>query len=422
MQTQQSFGVHFTTRPDKAKDGKEPVYACVTVNRKRVYIALKQTVDPNCWDARKGVAKGNKEEVKDINAYLSEVRVTLGNHYRELQVKGKLITAQVIKSLYLGEKEEVYTLSRLMNYHYETSTGSLKWSTLKHYAVTRRYLERFLQEKHKLDDIYLHQLDFKFVKDFETFLRNHKPKDHQKPLNNNGVMKHIIRLRKMINLALNLGWMDQEPFAGYKLKMQRVNREFLSAAELARIEKKEFNVERLELVRDLFVFSCYTGLAYVEVANLVPNNIVKEGDTYWIRTVREKTLIPVNVPLLPQATKLYLKYKNNIRALDQGKVFPVISNQKVNSYLKEVADRCDIFKNITFHIARHTFATTVALSNGVPMETVSKLLGHTKIATTQIYAKVLEKKIGEDMEALKQKISQPAKRKPTRRTINQKNI
>jgi site-specific recombinase XerD len=419
MQTLQSFGVHFTTRPDKTKDGKEPVYACVTVNRKRVYLALKLAVDPNNWDSRKGLAKGNKEEVKEINAYLGEVRVTLGNHYRELQVKGKLITAQVIKSLFLGEKEEVYTLTRLIKYHEETASASLKWSTLKHYNVTRRYLEKFLKEKHNSTDIYLHQLDFKFVKDFEVYLRNHQPKDHQKPLNNNGVMKHIIRLRKMINLALNLGWMDQEPFAGYKLRMQRVNREFLSATELETIEQKEFAVERLELVRDLFVFSCYTGLAYVEVANLLPHNIIRERDgKYWIRTVREKTLIPVNVPLLPRAMAIYLKYKNHIRARDQGKAFPIISNQKVNSYLKEVADRCDIFKKITFHIARHTFATTVALSNGVPMETVSKLLGHTKIATTQIYAKVLEKKISEDMDALSLRISQPVKRKAARKPLS----
>ena len=406
MQTSQSFGIHFTTRPDKARDGKEPIYACVTVNKQRAYIALKHNVDPKNWDSGKGTAKGNKDEVKSINNYLGEVRNTISNNYKQLQLKGKMLSAKAVKDLYLGAEEEVYTLSRLFIYHNETSTTDLKWSTLKHYYVTQRYLVKFLDEQHQSSDIYLHQLDFKFVKDFEVYLRNHKPKDHQKQINNNGVMKHIIRLKKMVNLAMNLQWIDNDPFAAYKLKIQKVNREQLSEKELADMEKKVFTIERLDMVRDLFVFCCYTGLSYVDVINLTPGHIVAGTDgEKWIRTCREKTMIPVNVPLLPQALKILDKYKANIRSLSGGKVFPVMYNQKVNSYLKEISEVCNITKNVTFHLARHTFATTITLSNGVPIETVSKMLGHTKITTTQIYAKVVERKLKEDMNALKLRLN-----------------
>lgn len=409
MQTSQSFGIHFTTRPDKAKDGKEPIYACVTVNRQRAYIALKQNVDPKNWDGGKGAAKGNKDEVKSINNYLEEVRLALGNSYKELQVKRKMLSAKAVKDLYLGEEAEVYSLSRLITYHNETSTEDLKWSTLKHYYVTQRYLMKFLEAQFNATDIYLHQLDYKFVKDFEVYLRNHKPKDHQKAMNNNGVMKHIIRLKKMVNLAQNLRWIDNDPFATYKLKMQKVNREQLSDKELADLEGKNLTIERLAMVRDMFVFCCYTGLSYVDVMSLTPSHIVAGSDgERWIRTCREKTLIPVNVPLLPQALKILDKYRTNIRALSDGTVFPIISNQKVNSYLKELADICGITKNVSFHIARHTFATTVTLSNGVPIETVSKILGHTKITTTQIYAKVVERKLKEDMKNLKDRLENGA--------------
>jgi integrase len=406
MQTSQSFGIHFTNRPDKSKDGKEPIYACVTVNRQRAYIALKQNVDPKNWDGGRGAAKGNKEEVKSINNYLEEVRLAIGNSYKELQIKRKMLSAKAVKDLYLGEEAQVYSLSRLITYHNETSTEDLKWSTLKHYYVTQRYLVKFLENQFNATDIYLHQLDYKFVKDFEVFLRTHKPKDHQQPLNNNGVMKHIIRLKKMVNLALNLQWINNDPFATYKLKILKVNREQLSEKELADIEKKKLSIGRLDMVRDMFVFCCYTGLSYVDMINLTPAHIVAGSDgERWIRTCREKTLIPVNVPLLPPALKILDKYEDNIRSLSDGRVFPTVSNQKVNSYLKEIADVCGISKKVTFHIARHTFATTVTLSNGVPIETVSKILGHTKITTTQIYAKVVERKLKEDMNKLKERLS-----------------
>ena len=189
------------------------------------------------------------------------------------------------------------------------------------------------------------------------------------------------------------------------MKKKKVEKDFLNEWELNSIEKKTFDIERLAMVRDMFVFCCYTGLSYVDMMNLKPEHIVKGIDAEpWIKTFRQKTSIPVNTPLLGQAQEILNDYKDNLRAKAKGTVFPVISNQKVNSYLKEIADVCGIKKNLTFHIARHTFATTITLSNGVPIETVSKMLGHTKIATTQIYARVIEKKVSDDMALLREKL------------------
>jgi len=405
MKTSQSFGVFFTIKKEKARDGKTAVYACVTVNKERCFIALKQVVDVNSWDFGKGNIKGNKEETREANAYLDEVKLTLSNLYKEMQLGGKLITAQTIKSLFLGESdmEERYTLSRLMDYHYETASASLKWSTLKHYAVTRRYLEKFLKEKLKVADMYIHEIDYKFIIDFETFLRNHKPEtDHQKAMNNNGVMKHLIRLRKMTTLALKLTWIAKDPFKNYKFRYKKVETAFLTQAELKAIENKEFVIGRLNMVRDLFVFSCYTGLSFVDLMNLQETNItIGEDGDQWIKLFRQKSNEPTNIPILPTAQVILDLYRNCPRSLATATLFPRISNQKVNSYLKEIGTRNDIKKVLTFGVARHTFATTITLSNNVPIETVSKMMGHTKIATTQIYARVLMKKISDDMGRLK---------------------
>ena len=169
---------------------------------------------------------------------------------------------------------------------------------------------------------------------------------------------------------------------------------------------KELKIVRLQWVKDLFIFSCYTGLAYIDVMQLTPSNIAIGIDgKQWLATNRQKTSNPVRVPLLPKALEVIDKYKGHPKALHDGTLFPTISNQKLNGYLKEIADLCGVEKDLTFHIARHTFATTVTLTNGVPIESVSKMLGHTKISTTQVYAKVIEKKLGEDMDMLRDKLT-----------------
>jgi len=199
-----------------------------------------------------------------------------------------------------------------------------------------------------------------------------------------------------------LGWIERDPFINFKSKFIKTERGFLSLKELEEIENKLFTIPRLQLVKDLFVFSCYTSLSYIDVIHLTVDNICIGIDgELWIYYKREKTTKPIRIPLLPKALEIIEKYKSNHKSIAQGTIFPKISNQKLNSYLKEVADICGIKKNLTFHVARHTFATTVTLSNGMPIETVSKLLGHSRISTTQIYAKVIERKVSDDMQKLR---------------------
>jgi site-specific recombinase XerD len=199
-------------------------------------------------------------------------------------------------------------------------------------------------------------------------------------------------------------WLDRDPFLGYQLKVRTAERGFLSNEEMQSLHEKEFGIERLNLVRDLFLFSCYTGLSYIDVFNLTKDNIsIGINGKKWIFTHRQKTDNPSRIPLLPPALEILQKYSNNPAALNSSKLLPIASNQKVNSYLKEIADCCGIKKKLTFHMARHTFATTITLNNNVPIESVSKMMGHTKIQTTQIYAKVLDEKISRDMEPLWEK-------------------
>ncbi|MEQ8682520.1 MAG: site-specific integrase, partial [Cyclobacteriaceae bacterium] len=412
-----TFGVQFITRTNKAKDGLLPIYARVTVDGRRVEISLKRWIKPGDWNGSKGMAKGSREEIKSLNHYLDEVQACIMECYQEMQVQKRLITADAIKSMFLGTDQKDFTLCKLVDYHNQAMRDTLAWGTMKNYFTTQKYIHRFLKERFGTTDMFLSELSYKFITDFEFYLRNYKPKDHQKPLGNNGVMKHLERFRKMVTMAVKMEWVSRDPFDKYQLKFHRVDRGFLDAEELETLENKDFKIVRLQWVRDLFVFSCYTGLAYIDAMNLTPSNITIGIDgEYWLSTCRQKTDQPVRVPILPKAWEIIEKYKTHPRALQKGTVFPVISNQKLNSYLKEIADLCGIEKNLTFHLARHTFATTVTLCNGVPLETVSKMLGHSKITTTQVYAKVVEKKVSEDMQMLKMKLE--SKPQGSQKTVN----
>ena len=218
-------------------------------------------------------------------------------------------------------------------------------------------------------------------------------------------MKHIQRLRSMVTLAYHIEWIDNDPFRKFKQKLVPTHRGFLTAEELEGMEQLEIGSERLKTVRDLFVFSCYTGISYADLMVLTRESVVVGMDnTYWIFTKRQKNGNPVKIPLLSKALVLIKHYMTDKRSIINGTLFPKISNQKMNTYLKEIAQPAGIHKNLTFHMARHTFATTVTLTNGVPIETISKMLGHTKLSTTQIYAKVIESKVSDDMQMLRGKL------------------
>jgi len=247
-------------------------------------------------------------------------------------------------------------------------------------------------------DIAVSQVNHVFVSEYDFYLRS------VRKCNNNTTVKYIKNFKKIILICLASGYITANPFLNHKPKLKPVNRTALTLEELKLLENKTFSIDRLENVKDTFLFCCYTGLAYADVSALKAANILKGIDgEMWLHTFRQKTLTATKVPLLQSALELIAKYKGHRKCKQQ--IFPLISNQKTNAYLKEIADLCGIHKELTFHIARHTFATTVTLSNGVPIDTVSKMLGHTNIRTTQLYAKTLEQKISDDMAVLKNKLA-----------------
>ncbi len=401
-----TFNIIFHLRKAKEKDNQLPVYARITIDSKRIELSLKQMMNPSIWDKRRCMAKPINDACKNFNKYLKQFRSDIVTCYRQLLLQKKEITTETFKRAYYGEKDDEYTLGKLMNYHNIDMKEALSWGTMKNYYTTQKYLEKFLKERKHKADIILPEINYKFVTDFEYYLKTYKPLDHQKKLGNNGTMKHMERFRKMINVALKNEWMEKDPFKSYKLKFTRFERGYLTPEELETMESKEFTIERLQEVKDLFIFSCYSGLAYIDVVTLTSANVMKGIDnTLWLITQRSKTGTPVKVPLLPKAIEIIDKYNDDIKCKAEGSLLPKMSNQRLNGYLKEIADICGIKKNLTFHLARHTFATTVTLSNGVPIESVSKMLGHTKISTTQVYAKVVERKLSDDMMLLKEKLA-----------------
>ncbi|MBI9065562.1 MAG: site-specific integrase [Marinilabiliaceae bacterium] len=407
MNDSQTFGVQFVIRHKSKKSQMAGIYLRLTVNGQRIEISTKLFCPVYLWDKKKERVKADKDySNRQINAHIDENRAKINSIYQELRMRDEMITVNTIKNHFLGIKEEGHTLQKLIDYHYRTQEHTLNPATLKHYKSTHRYLKLFLANNKSSEDIFLNQINYSFLTDFEAYLRSYQPTESgQRPLCHNTVMKHMCRFRTLMNLAIKLSWMTHYPFKAYKLSYKQANRGFLTKEELNHIENKEFKMERLQLTKDLFIFSCYTGLAYIDISLLQPNHITIGIDgNNWLYTQRKKTENPVRIPLLPKAEYLINKYREHPRSLHYNTLFPRISNQKLNGYLKEIADICGIDKNLTFHMARHTFATTVTLSNGVPIETVSKILGHTKISTTQIYAKVVENKVSEDMLQLQLKL------------------
>ena len=406
MKTSNTFSILFWINASRAINDEAEIYARVTVNQKRVNISLKRKVNINQWDVTKKRVKGHSAIAKQINQYLDQAYTQLFQIYQDLKFQEVLITAELIKANYTGENEQSKSLLNLLAYHNRKIANTLAKGSIRNFGVTEGYLIKFIKQTKKTTDIYLKELDYKFLCDFECYLSSYWPVGHPRAMSQNTIMKHIQRLRKMVTLAYHMEWITKDPFVRWKPTFEKREREFLSENELSNMENFEFDSERLDRVRDLFIFSCYTGISYVDIMNLTENHILKGIDGgNWIMTKRQKTKTPVKVPVLGKAEELIAKYRNHPVTQVTGSLMPIITNEKLNQYLKEVAFYCGIRKNLTFHMARHTFATTITLSNGVPIETVSKLLGHTKIATTQIYARVIESKVSNDMNNLKALLS-----------------
>jgi site-specific recombinase XerD len=387
------------------KNNQTNLYVRISIDSRRVNISLKSKVPFDLWDSSTQRVDGNSKQAREANNLISETRTKIFQNYQDLRFQNKKVTADLLKSNFLGEGPRDKTLLDILEYHRQKIEKTLTKGTIRNFGVTEKYVLKFLNEELKTTTIYLNELNYKFINDFANFLFNYWPKGHVNAMSHNTVMKHLQRLRKIVTLAFHLEWVEKDPFIRWKPTFQKKERDFLNLSELKQIEDFNFHNDRLDRVRDLFVFSCYTGISFTDMNDLTKDNVRNGLDGQkCLFTSRNKTKAKVKIPLLDKALEILEKYDKHPMTEITQSLLPVITNVKVNLYLKEVADLCDIKKNLTFHMARHTFATTVTLSNGVPIETVSKLLGHTKIATTQIYARVLEDKLIQDMSELSRKL------------------
>lgn len=411
MRTSKTFSIQFWMDTKKSIDGEGLIYARVNVDQKRSSISLKRKLAIEQWDEKNQKHHGSSQKAKDFNRYLDLSKAKLFTCYQELRDSGSPVTSRGIKNLFLNESSFGHTLKELIDYHSKKIENTHAVGSIRNFKVTDGYVERFLKKK-RLPDISLSVLNYEFLCDFESYLNAYYPKEHPKAMSHNTVTKHIQRLRKIVTLAYNLEWIKDDPFRRWKSSFDKVDREFLSDSELSKLATHHFELDRLDRVRDLFVFSSYTGISYVDIKNLTKQNVWIGDDEghKWITTFRQKTNTKIKIPLLYRAEQILLKYEVHPVTEFTGKLLPSITNEKANLYLKEIAKEVGIEKNLTFHMARHTFATTVALSNGMPIETVSKILGHSKITTTQIYARVMDHKIKSDMDAVQRRLDKKARK------------
>ena len=380
------------------------IYFRITIAGKRFEISTMRSVKRDQWYAKLGKLKGTTEESRTFNSFLDSLRAKAFECQKQVLLEGKDLSVETFRSKWMGESSnecpkilEVFDdhnakMKQLVDVEYSPET-------LERYIISRKHTQTFIQQKYKVSDIRISDLNYEFITNYEFWLKSVRKCEH------NTTMKYLSNFRKIVNICLKNGWINRDPFYGYKMAKRVVDREYLTADEIQRLISRNFNLERLSQVRDIFLFSCFTGLAFADVEKLNRKEIVVGVDgEKWISTNRQKTDAPTRIPLLPQAIRILEKYENHPQCLSKGKLLPVMSNQKMNAYLKEVGDLCEIEKKMTFHMARHTFATTVTLTNGVPIETVSKLLGHRNLKTTQHYAKIIDKKVSDDLKTLKNKI------------------
>jgi integrase len=405
MNLNQTFSILFWINRSKANSkGLVPVWARITIDGKRAECSVKKQILSTLWDAEKNRAKGNSDEARAINNYLVMVQAELTKHYNILLSTKDFVTAEDVKNSYKGIKEvkktflELYTLYN-QKLSERKEIEDLSDGRFRRFKVLYKKCAEFIKYQFKKSDLPLDEVKMSFIVEFEHYLRT------VKMIGYNTTMKYMKDLKQVMKYGVMVEYIPSNPFETFKCSYKKVKRDFLDQEELDLLYRKNFKIQRLEEVRDCYVFSCYTGYAYSDAEALTSDDIAIGIDgEKWIIRDRIKTETTENVPLLPIALEIIVKYKNHPYCKAHNKLLPMNSNQRYNAYLKEIADMCGIKKNLTSHTARHTFATTVLLMNDVPMETAMELLGHTDIRTTQIYGKIVQKKLSNDMSKLKSKL------------------
>lgn len=403
MKTKVSI-LFYAKKAKASVNGLVPIYTRITINGKRIELSTNRFVETSKWSVEAGKMKGSSEEARSINSHLTLLKTQIIDAQMELIHKKLPVTIESLKSKILGVDESARMLIPIFQDHNnkikELVGKEYASGTLERYTTSLKHTIEFMKWKYNISDIDITKIDHAFITDYEFWLRS------VRNCANNTAVKYLKNFNKIIKLCLANDWLEKNPFANYKSKVKEVERVYLTEVEIQSIIEKDFKTERLSLVRDIFLFSCFTGLAYIDVKNLTKSHISYGIDgEKWIFTHRQKTESASKIPILPVTQMIIDKYENHPQCLNENKLLPILSNQKMNAYLKEIAGVCEIENELTFHIARHTFATTVTLTNGVPIESVSKMLGHKNLRTTQHYAKVLDRKVSDDMKILKDKFS-----------------
>jgi len=395
-----NFKVSFYLRSNyENKEGKSPVMLRIFLGGEMTnFGTTKIFVKKSLWSNATSRLRGRTTEALSVNAALDAISTTLYGIYRKYE-NDESLSLDLIRTVYFGKNREFTSFLPVFDKFLEDIKQrvgkTIGADSLQKYSVLRRHFAEFLMYKYSRKDIGLNEFTPAVVQDFHLYMSTVAGCAY------NTSVKKVKTLKTITIYAQKRGFLLHDPFVNHHFHMEPVDRGFLTDEEILRVANKDLGVQRLELVRDIFIFSCFTGLAYIDVSNLTPDHIVTMDDKQWIMTKRQKTSVETNVLLLDIPRAIIAKYSH--KTYRDGKLFPVLTNQKTNSYLKEIADLCGIKKKLTFHLARHTFAT-MSLSKGVPIESVSKMLGHTNIRTTQIYARITNKKIEHDMEQLSEKL------------------
>lgn len=382
------------------KNGYVPVMCRITIDGTIAQFSCKLDVNPDLWDTQSGRATGRTTEAKETNLFLDNIRVGVNTHYREIFDKDNYVTAEKVKNAYLGLGMKHETILKVFAQHnedFEKQVGKMKSkSTYQKYCTVYRHLQDFIRYRYKVSDIALKELTPAFIIDFELYLRTAQECTH------NTVWVYMMPLRRMITIAQNNGWLNRDPFVEYSISPEDSDRGYLTKEEIKKLMNAPVIKKKHELVRDLFIFCCFTGLSFRDLKNLTTDNLQTSFDGHeWIITKRQKTKVQSNIRLLDVALRIIEKYKGIAK---DDRVFPVPSYANLRDNITLIVQACGIKKHVTWHMSRHTYATEICLTNGMPIETLSKTLGHTNISTTQIYAKITNEKVSHDMEALSHKL------------------
>lgn len=393
----------FIKRSKLLKNGEAPIRVRITYDKIYVEIQLKRSIPVASWSQDKEKSIGKDANSKELNHYIDGLRVKFYQIYQDLELEGKLLSARAIVNRYQGKDESQKTLYGVFKEHNENCRKLIDIDyadiTVRRYDNCLKYLMEVIKEAYNENDILLRDVNGELIRKFEMHLKV------EKKCAQNTVIRYMKCLKKVMNLALANDWISKSPFVGIRFQEVEVHKEFLTQAELNTLYKKEFTIERLELVRDVFLFQCYTGLAFIDVYNLRAEHISEDNDgNLWIMKSREKTKNMCNIPLLKIPLQILDKYAEHPYCLEEGVLLPVLSNQKMNSYLKEIADLCKIKKNLTTHTARYSFASVVALANSVSLPNVAKMLEHSSTRMTQHYAKVLDQSILREMKGVDKRL------------------